>query len=215
MKTAKVTSAHKNSMIEALLKTQDEGRENHFKAPKTIQKYRDNIRRGQEFLAQVISAKHLGAQEGGADVSSSLGSSDINIDEFSHALDDTPNQYSAMALELFLVEKCLNQGRAKSANAISASFCYLWDSQGDKYRGEYKYNEITNTISGNPGRSAAVRDIGKVIKNKHSTAGNPRTHASAMTIEDIHRAMSWSYAQSPPHEAKHLMSLAKLNVLYH
>ena len=49
----------------------------------------------------------------------------IEIDVFSHVFNDIFNQYSAMALKLFLVEKCINQGCAKSVNGTSAAFCYL------------------------------------------------------------------------------------------
>jgi hypothetical protein len=142
-KSAKVTVAQKNLSIETLIQARDETRDKHLKAEQTIKKYKANIRRGQEFLAKVVAEKRATALSDSDVVcdSGSVGNasssrsgttavpcSSTDIDEFSHAFDDVPNLYSAMALELFLVEKCINQGCAKSVNGISAAFCYLWDS---------------------------------------------------------------------------------------
>ncbi|KAF9223261.1 hypothetical protein BS17DRAFT_706356 [Gyrodon lividus] len=219
--TAKVNAAQKKAAsgpsaevasIKELIQTCNKGREQHFKAPDTIKKYRENIRWGHEFLALVAASKQSAAQDGVSVSLNAAGNQDIiNIDEFSHALNDIPNQYSAMAVELFLVEKCMNQGRSKSVNGITSAFCYLWDSfvSKYKYRGTYQYD----ATSGNPGRSAAVKDISKVIKNFCSEVlkanENPRTHALAMTIEDMRKLMAWSYTHSPHEEAEHLITLAE------
>ena len=46
------------------------------------------------------------------------------------ALDDgPPNNYSALALEMFIVQKCLNEGCGKNtAEGISSAFAALWDN---------------------------------------------------------------------------------------
>lgn len=42
--------------------------------------------------------------------------------------DTAPNQYSALALEMFLVQKCYNEGCGKdTADGIYSAFAALWD----------------------------------------------------------------------------------------
>jgi hypothetical protein len=43
--------------------------------------------------------------------------------------DGPPNKYSALALEMFIVQKCFNEGCGKdTAFAISSAFAELWDN---------------------------------------------------------------------------------------
>ena len=43
--------------------------------------------------------------------------------------DGVPNKYSALALEMFLVQKCFNEGCGKdTADSIHGAFAALWDN---------------------------------------------------------------------------------------
>lgn len=76
-------------------------------------------------------------------------------------------------------------------------------SSGDgiRYRGEYKYNETTGEVYGNPAMSPRVKDIYNSIKNgaqKAKASGDVfRDHAEAMRIEDMRKMMQHSEKQYP------------------
>ena len=50
-------------------------------------------------------------------------------------------------------------------------------------------------MTGNPALSAAVQDMMEILKNNEGAEGGMRNHASAMTIEDMRKLMTWSYDQ--------------------
>lgn len=69
---------------------------------------------------------------------------------------------------------------------------------GDKYAGEYAYNEETGNVSGCPARAATIKTFVKCLKTKSAVKGAAmRAHAEAMTIEEIRQIMQWSEAQCP------------------
>jgi len=68
-------------------------------------------------------------------------------------------------------------------------------SDGDKYRGAYSVDEATGKVKGNPARAACIQDIMKTILNQCGSNGDTRTHATAISIEDMKALMDWSYSQ--------------------
>lgn len=54
------------------------------------------------------------------------------------------------------------------------------DSDG-LYRGDWKLNKSTGTVSGNPANAAVVMDLMKTLKNKFGAGGGSRSHTAAMT----------------------------------
>ena len=65
-------------------------------------------------------------QENGEGIMCSLG---IPTDELEKAFDRPPNRYSAMALEMFLVQKCFTDGLGPStADGIHGAFAAYWDT---------------------------------------------------------------------------------------
>jgi hypothetical protein len=70
---------------------------------------------------------------------------------------------------------------------------------GDKYAGEYSYDEETRKISGCPARASAVEKFMKAIKTKSNVKGSAATreHAEAMTLEELQKIMQWSETQCP------------------
>jgi hypothetical protein len=69
------------------------------------------------------------------------------------------------------------------------------NSDGDKYRGAYSVDEDTGKVKGNPARAACIQDIMKTILNQCGSNGDTRTHATAISIEDMKALMDWSYSQ--------------------
>jgi hypothetical protein len=58
--------------------------------------------------------------------------------------DGAPNKYSALALEMFLVQKCYNEGCGKdTAYSIHSAFAALWD---DMYVGKYIFFLFASTL---------------------------------------------------------------------
>lgn len=73
-------------------------------------------------------------------------------------------------------------------------------SAGDKYRGDYSYDEASDTVRGCPAKSSTVRTFIKLIKAKSGAKGTAATrhHAEAMKIEDLAAIMQWSEREVPP-----------------
>ncbi|KAH7908328.1 hypothetical protein BJ138DRAFT_371218 [Hygrophoropsis aurantiaca] len=203
--------------LNQLCTLRDSERKAHFKAANTTKKYGEYVQRGRAFLASLVAEKRAaqvahGGNNGGDHHDARGLQPEISTDELSMAFDDVPNRYSSMALELFLVEKCLSQGlRGSTAWGIYSGFKALWEMQGDSYRGSYSYDDMTKRVSGNPATSAVVKDIMKTIDNKNGVNGGSRNHAAAMTIEDMRKLMAWSYAQCPADSLDRLISQVKNN----
>ncbi|KAG1828047.1 hypothetical protein DFJ58DRAFT_849262, partial [Suillus subalutaceus] len=168
-----------------------------LKAKGTRSQYDGHLVRGRRFLADVVEQKKTSQTVDGTHTQAD--GELVDIDAYSHAFDDIPNQYSAPALELFLVQKGLTEGRSLSTTwGVFSAFNDLWkNAQGETYREPYHFNPATGIVSGNPAQSAAVQDMMEVLKNNEGAEGGCRNHASAMTIEDMRKIMAWSYKQCP------------------
>lgn len=89
----------------------------------TATAYKGYVARGRKFLQRLVAKHQKG--EGDAD----LPGEDIPIDELEKAFDKPPNRWSALALELYIVEKCYNEGYGEStADGIHGAFAELWDT---------------------------------------------------------------------------------------
>ncbi|KAF8969669.1 hypothetical protein BDZ97DRAFT_1902438 [Flammula alnicola] len=112
-----------------------------------------------------------------------------------------PNKYSAHALEMFLVQKCFNEGCGKdTADGIHAAFAMLWDNMdGEKYAGEYCFNEATGEVKGCPARASSIKAVVQSIKTRDKSKGASatRNHAEAMTLEELQHLMRWSAKECP------------------
>ena len=92
----------------------------YTKVKNTENGYRGYIRRGKAFLAAQIEERKLHGEE--------ICSQGILTSELAKAFDNPPNQYSAKALELFIVQKCFADGLGKStAEGIHGAFVRYWD----------------------------------------------------------------------------------------
>ncbi|KAF8071966.1 hypothetical protein FPV67DRAFT_1779081 [Lyophyllum atratum] len=202
--------------MEALVQAQAANRAKFARPKKTADAYKGHLARGRTFLKELVSEKR---KTGNNDV----GSGDINIDLLEKAFDNPPNRFSAHALELFLIQKCVVENlKTCTAHGIQAAFADLWDNMdGDSYAGDYMYDKKTDTVHGCPARSATIKNLIKTFTLKATAEGAPATreHAEAMKIEDLNRIMVWSESQFSSHKntggatpgtrrlkAKHLMS---------
>jgi len=91
--------------------------------PKTTKKnYNGYIKRGKEFLALLVERRQA---EGDA-----MDSDGLDTKTLGKAFDDNrPNKYSVIALELYLTEKCFNEGHGRStANGIHSAWAAYWDN---------------------------------------------------------------------------------------
>ena len=93
----------------------------YTKVKNTENGYRGYIRRGKAFLTAQIVERKLHGEE--------ICSQGIPTLELAKAFDNPPNQYSAKALELFIVQKCFADGLGKStAEGIHGAFARYWDA---------------------------------------------------------------------------------------
>ena len=120
--TCKKKSRSATSSLKTLQKVRNE-KVNEFSTVKnTNNAYNGHVARGVEFLKAVVKDR----QENGEGMMCSLG---IPTDELKKAFDRPPNRYSAMALEMFLVQKCFTDGLGSStADGIHGAFAAYWDT---------------------------------------------------------------------------------------
>ncbi|KAG2041224.1 hypothetical protein BDR03DRAFT_979653 [Suillus americanus] len=177
----------------ALMAQREEARRTLLKVKGTRSQYDGHLVWGRRFLADVVEQKKTAQTVDGTHTQAD--GKLVDIDAYSHAFDDIPNQYSASALELFLVQKGLMEGR--SLSTTWGVFSAFNDLQGETYRGPYHFNPATGIVSRNPAQSVVVQDMMEVLKNNEGAEDGCRNHASAMTIEDMWKIMAWSYKQCP------------------
>lgn len=95
--------------------------EEQYGQPERTQKaYRGYIKNGKTFLTELIAKRQQD------DKSEEDRQETDGLGEAFNA--NRPNKYSAIALELFLTQKCLHEGRGTStANGIHAAWTSYWD----------------------------------------------------------------------------------------
>ncbi|KAF8175145.1 hypothetical protein BJ912DRAFT_858015 [Pholiota molesta] len=117
--------------------------------------------------------------------------------DFPAAFESIPNQFSHIALALYLTFKCMHlQLKGGSGSSIRAAFKDLWKhSAGDLYRGVWTFNAVRNQWEGNPVDSAEVVDVMTAISHKSGADGGDRTHSLAMSKGHIGKIFAWSDTQ--------------------
>jgi len=105
--------------LKELLKMQADGENEHRQPKSTRDNYAGYIKRGKAFLGKLVERR---CQEGDR-------LDGVDTDLLAKAFDDDkPTKYSVMALELYLTEKCMNEGNGKStAMGIHGAFTQFWD----------------------------------------------------------------------------------------
>jgi hypothetical protein len=177
--------------------------------------YNGHRSRGRGFLKNLVAKREQEEVDGSID-------DGICSDVLAKAFDDNgpPNKYSALALEMFIVQKCFNEGCGKdTANVIFSAFAALWHymyvskpfqlierniylheaGDGEKYAGEYTCNEETGKVKGCPACASNVKSVVDSVKacKKSKGVSATRNHAEAMTLEELQRLMDWSTQKCP------------------
>ncbi|EDQ99570.1 uncharacterized protein LACBIDRAFT_316329 [Laccaria bicolor S238N-H82] len=155
--------------------------------------YEGHLDRGMRFLATLIEER----RERGEDICNE----GISTDEFEKAFDKPPNKYSVMAIEMFIVQKCFMQKLGKDTGyGIQGAFARYWDTMdGDKYAGNYQFDDKTGEVKGCPARAPAVMAVLHAVKVRAAEKGHAavRNHAEAITIEEVKKIMEWSEKTCP------------------
>lgn len=70
---------------------------------------------------------------------------------------------------------------------------------GDKYAGEYNYDDETDKLTGCPARAGIVASLVKIVKVRsvEKGASATRNHAEAISVEDMKIMMDWSESICP------------------
>ncbi|KAJ7616035.1 hypothetical protein FB45DRAFT_1106987 [Roridomyces roridus] len=176
------------------LQSQKVAAEKEFsKSKKTRTAYNGYLRRGRDMVDVLVGERRE------KEKNSWKCPAGIDTKLLAKALDGPPNKHSALALELFLTQKCFTEGLGKStADGIHGAFADHWDTmKHGKYAGKYQYDEETEKVSGCPARAPEIEAFMKCIKTKTRVKGEAATrrHAEAMTIEDLRKIMEYSKKQ--------------------
>ena len=105
------------------------------KVKNTDSAYSGQLSRGQGFLKNLIAKREQD------EINNGPNDDGISTAILEKAFDDsTPNKYSALTLEMFLVQKCFNEGCGKdTADSIHGAFASLWDNM---YVGKKSYSIV-------------------------------------------------------------------------
>src|SRR5277367_319699 len=124
--THKKKSRSATSSLKTLQKLRTEKVKEFSTVKNTDNAYHGHVARGLQFLKEVVKER----QENGEGIVCGLG---ILTAELEKAFDNPPNKYSAVALEMFLVQKCFTDGLGSStADGIHGAFAAYWDTMSVK-----------------------------------------------------------------------------------
>ncbi|KAG6819752.1 hypothetical protein H0H93_008964 [Arthromyces matolae] len=150
---------------------------------------------GQTFLANLVAERRR-----------CLVQDNINNDLLALAFGPEPNQYSALALEYYITEKCCVQLKGKdTANGIQAAWADFWDNvPRSRAREEcYWYDQDANKVHGSPARAPSVKALVRDLNKKAKVEGT-RNHAEAIDIHVVQKVLDWSEKEVPRNVLKNL-----------
>ena len=108
---------------DVLQKTGDEFIKKYTVVKATSKAYQGYIRRGKAFLKQLVSKRR--ETEGHVHEDQEV---DLPPNKLEAAFDNPPNKYSAIAIEMFITQKCVRESRkGQTAEGIHAAWCGYWD----------------------------------------------------------------------------------------
>ena len=70
-------------------------------------------------------------------------------------------------------------------------------SQGNRYRGRWRFNRVDGWWEGNPADSVEVDDIMSSLKHKVSSEDGDRKHSLPMSKDFMEKIMSWLMGECP------------------
>jgi hypothetical protein len=111
--------------LESLQKNTQAARAKYTNAERTRNAYDGYLARGRVILADIVSERRKKVSEDPKWVCPQ----GIDTSLLEKAFDKPPNKYSAVALELYLTQKCIVEGLGKStAEGIHSAFSKYWDT---------------------------------------------------------------------------------------
>ena len=69
-----------------------------------------------------------------------------------------------------------------------------------RYCGDFRIDESTNTVTGNPANAPSIKELRRSVVNRDKGQDIARNHAEAMKYEDLVKIMDWSYSICPNKE---------------
>jgi len=119
---AKTKTKAATSSLQTLQKTRVACRNEFGRSKNTKSNYAGYIKRGKSFLADIVAERRANGE-------GVICKEGITTDVLEKAFENPPNKYSAMALELFLVQKCFTENLGKSTgDGIHGAFADYWDN---------------------------------------------------------------------------------------
>ncbi|KAM6489686.1 hypothetical protein JOM56_014857 [Amanita muscaria] len=160
-------------------------REEYGKSKCTRQQYCRYVERGKEFLAKCVQNRRENLEQAEKD-------DGVDTELLAKAFEKPPNKLSTCALEWFLVHKCLiEECRQSTAMSIYSAFTWYWDNMdGERYAGQYIYDEERGEVRGCPARAPMIRGLLKTMKAR--CAQDVRNQAEPMTVPDMTQIIRWS-----------------------
>ncbi|KAF8815376.1 hypothetical protein BYT27DRAFT_7225429 [Phlegmacium glaucopus] len=127
--------------------------------------YNGHITQGMQFLKDIVKERRENREE----IVCSLG---VPTDELERVFDKPPNWYSAMAIEMFMVQKCFTDGLGSSTvDGIHGAFASYWGAI-----------------------APAVRLVLQAVKTQ---ARFSQPESCSITIQEIQKLMNWSKKNCP------------------
>ncbi|RDB27874.1 hypothetical protein Hypma_002250 [Hypsizygus marmoreus] len=199
------TTTTLRTTIESLRQVQAASREEFGRPKKTKKSYKGYLARGRKFLSDLVAERKAG-NNSPSHGDNAEGTEEIDTDILAKAFDCPPNKYSALALELFLTQKCFTEGCGKDTVAgIQGAFTDFWDNMdGETYAGQYIYHKATDTVTGCPARASGFKKLIKTVNTRARVEGAAasRQHAEAMLLPALTQMMDWSESVCPAESMK-------------
>ncbi|KAJ3845839.1 hypothetical protein EV368DRAFT_90008 [Lentinula lateritia] len=169
----------------------------HIRADNTTEQYSQVIQRVRKWLEEFLKVEE--SAEG------CLEDEDEDVpvrnehmaSEFHGCLDGKPNQFTPEAIAMYISWKCYEEGRKLSTGeSVHAAFKYYYTHlEGDKYRGDWRYDEGNKRWIGNPCNAAEVVDLMEGCKRKDRES--ERHHSKPASIIIMERLYAHSISVCP------------------
>lgn len=211
--------------VEALQQSCDQKVEKLLERKNTSSAYNRYLDQGREYIKNIVAGERARMAGDGTILPRGLPKhmdqlkTEADFAELENSLDGSPNKFSALAIEMFMTQKCLVKGCGKSTAkglfiARSVDFgthCKpfmiligTWNTHIQCYRDGLKYSEARC-----PARAPKVTKILKAIqiqeKEQKDHTGLNRAHAEAIAIEELTTLIQWSEKTCPNNGVEDLL----------
>ncbi|KAJ3924813.1 MAG: hypothetical protein NXY57DRAFT_1044624, partial [Lentinula lateritia] len=169
----------------------------HIRADNTTKQYTQVIQRVRKWLEEFLKVEENaeGCLED-EDEDISMRNEEM-ASEFYGCLEGKPNQFTPEAIAMYISWKCYEEGRKLSTGeSVHAAFKYHYTHlEGNKYRGDWRYDEGNKQWIGNPCNAAEVVDLMEGCKRKDGES--ERHHSKPASIIIMERLYAHSISVCP------------------